>query len=244
MHLLPPSANGDVRVLFSVSDTGIGIPADRLQDIFEPFRQVENSYTRSYQGAGLGLAIVQRLVTSMAGNITIESEPGEGTEVHIVIPFSVAGQEGSGSRPAPAAAAAGRKGLRVLLVEDEPSNQFPVMKFLEQAGHEPTLAENGSQALEILSRRDFDIILMDIQMPVMDGVEATRVIRESRHLGDRRDIPIIALTAYAMSGDREKFLSMGMNGYLSKPVTMADIARAIDEALTAGRWGVAPSSPA
>jgi PAS domain S-box-containing protein len=244
MYLLPPSANGDVRVLFSVSDTGIGIPADRLQDIFEPFRQVENSYTRSYQGAGLGLAIVQRLVTSMAGNINIESEPGEGTEVHIVIPFSGAGQAGSGPRPAAAPAAAGRKGLRVLLVEDEPSNQFPVMKFLEQAGHEPTLAENGSQALEILSRRDFDIILMDIQMPVMDGVEATRAIRESRHLGDRRDIPIIALTAYAMSGDREKFLSMGMNGYLSKPVTMADIARAIDEALTAGRWGVAPSSPA
>ncbi len=243
MFPLPPLANGDERILFSVSDTGIGIPADRLGDIFEPFRQVESSYTRNYQGAGLGLAIVQRLVQSMGGNINIESEPGEGTEVHIVIPFPKAAPSVQQSRPAPAEPEAG-KGLRVLLVEDDPSNQFPVMKFLEKAGHEPTLAENGRQALEILSRGDFDLVLMDIQMPVMDGAQTTRAIRGSETLGQKRHIPIIALTAYAMRGDREKFLDMGMDGYLSKPVTMEDLVKAIDDAVRAARRDGKASSPA
>ena len=119
--------------------------------------------------------------------------------------------------------------LRILLAEDDPSNQFPIMKFLEKAGHDAVLAENGIQALETLARRDFDLILMDIQMPVMDGVRTAQAIRESEDLGRKRDIPIIALTAYAMAGDREKFLAMGMNGYLAKPVDMQDLVRIIDE---------------
>ena len=229
MHLLPPGPDGDPRVLFAVSDTGIGIPADRLRDIFEPFRQVESSYTRSYQGAGLGLAIVQRLVHVMQGSISIESEPGEGTDVHVIIPLAVASRPGTRTQPETTKHGPKRKGLRILLAEDDPSNQFPIMKFLEKAGHEATLAENGIQALETLARRDFDLILMDIQMPVMDGVRTAKAIRETEELGRKRDIPIIALTAYAMAGDREKFLAMGMNGYLAKPVDMQDLVRVIDD---------------
>jgi two-component system sensor histidine kinase EvgS len=230
-HLLPQMQDGKERVLFSVTDTGIGIPADQLRDIFEPFRQVESSYTRNYQGAGLGLAIVQRLVHSMGGRLNIESEPGEGTEIHIVIPFARAEQSGADAIAETERTETKRRGLRILLVEDDPSNQFPLMKFLEKAGHEPTLAENGGQALETMTQGDFDLVLMDIQMPVMDGAQATRAIRESETLGGRRDIPIIALTAYAMAGDREKFLDMGMNGYLAKPVEMKELARVIDEVL-------------
>jgi two-component system sensor histidine kinase EvgS len=107
------------------------------------------------------------------------------------------------------------------------------MKFLEKAGHEATLAENGMQALEILAGNDFDLILMDIQMPVMDGLRAARAIRESEDLGRKCDIPIIALTAYAMAGDREKFLAMGMNGYVAKPVDMQELVRVIDEVFRA-----------
>jgi PAS domain S-box-containing protein len=233
MHMLPPGPEGDTRVLFSVSDTGIGIPADRLRDIFEPFRQVESSYTRNYQGAGLGLAIVQRLVRAMGGTIGIESEPGEGTDVYVVIPFAAANQPDTHTLPAKVGHEPERKSLRILLAEDDPSNQFPIMKFLEKAGHEATLAENGMQALEILAGNDFDLILMDIQMPVMDGLRAARAIRESEDLGRKCDIPIIALTAYAMAGDREKFLAMGMNGYVAKPVDMQELVRVIDEVFRA-----------
>jgi PAS domain S-box-containing protein len=232
-HLLPQMQDGKERVLFSVTDTGIGIPADQLRDIFEPFRQVESSYTRNYQGAGLGLAIVQRLVHSMGGRLNIESEPGEGTEIHIVIPFARAEQSGADAIAETERTETKRRGLRILLVEDDPSNQFPLMKFLEKAGHEPTLAENGGQALETMTQGDFDLVLMDIQMPVMDGAQATRAIRESETLGGRRDIPIIALTAYAMAGDREKFLAMGMNGYVAKPVDMQELVRVIDEVFRA-----------
>ena len=231
MHLLPRGADGRERMLLSVSDTGIGIPVERLRDVFEPFRQVESSYTRNFQGAGLGLAIVHRLVRSMGGTINIESEPGQGTEVHIVLPFAKAAQPAHVASAGAAGPEAAREGLRVLLVEDDPSNQFPVMRFLEKAGHEPTLAENGRQALEILSRGDFDIVIMDIQMPVMNGAEATLAIRASERLGEKRRIPIIGMTAYAMQGDREKFLALGMNGYLSKPVTISDLMRSMDEAL-------------
>jgi PAS domain S-box-containing protein len=229
---LPPHTNGDIRVLFQVTDTGIGIAEDRLSVIFEPFRQVENSFTRTYQGAGLGLSIVHRLVGLMDGKISIESTPGTGTTVHVVLPFKT-DRENSAQIVEPAAIKTGA-GFRVLLVEDDPSNRIPTQKLLEKAGHEVTLAENGRQALELLAENDFDCILMDIQMPVMSGVEATRIIRGSDTLGPKKDIPIIALTAYAMDKDRDTFLAAGMNAYVAKPATLEDMTRAMRDALGVG----------
>jgi two-component system sensor histidine kinase EvgS len=229
---LPPHTNGDIRVLFQVTDTGIGIAEDRLSVIFEPFRQVENSFTRTYQGAGLGLSIVHRLVGLMDGKISIESTPGTGTTVHVVLPFKT-DRENSAQIVEPAAIKTGA-GFRVLLVEDDPSNRIPTQKLLEKAGHEVTLAENGRQALELLAENDFDCILMDIQMPVMSGVEATRIIRDSDTLGPKKDIPIIALTAYAMDKDRDTFLAAGMNAYVAKPATLEDMTRAMRDALGVG----------
>ena len=226
---LPPRTDDDIRVRFQVADTGIGIPEDRLSVIFEPFRQVENSFTRNYQGAGLGLSIVHRLVGLMDGEIGIESTPGKGTAVHVVLPFKM-NRENPSKTVEPAAISTGA-GFRVLLVEDDSSNRIPTQKLLEKAGHVVTLAENGRQALELLAEYDFGCILMDIQMPVMDGIEATRTIRESEALGPKRNIPIIALTAYAMEGDREKFLAAGMNAYVAKPATLEEMTRAMQEAL-------------
>ena len=229
IELLTPEDGGTLHARLSVVDTGIGIPPDRLGEIFEPFRQVENSFTRSYQGAGLGLAIVQRLVGLMDGSIHIESTPGQGTSVTVVLPFRVP----DGVRPAPhePEAVAEQRNLRILLVEDDPSNQLPIQIFMGKAGHETVVAEDGRKAMDILAAEDFDCVLMDIQMPVMDGLEATKAIRASTTLGAKRNIPIIAMTAYAMTGDREKFLDAGMNGYVSKPVDLAQLLRIMEETL-------------
>ncbi|SDB33905.1 PAS domain S-box-containing protein [Desulfonatronum thiosulfatophilum] len=219
--------NGAFRILFSVTDTGIGIPDDKLNDLFKPFVQVDGSYTRKYQGAGLGLAIVKRLVELMDGRLCVESLEGRGTTIHIALYFKLpVANDSSLSIGASSSSPASR--LRILLVEDDPSNSFPTMKLLQKAGHKGTLAENGRQALDLLSQQDFDLVLMDIQMPVMNGVEAAKAIRSSTDLGLKKDIPIIALTAYAMLGDREKFLDAGMNDYVGKPMHMEDLQRVLE----------------
>lgn len=220
-------------VHFCVTDTGIGIAEDRLRDIFEPFRQVENSFTRNYQGAGLGLSIVQRLVELMDGTITIESAPGKGTSVHVNLPFTI---HGDASSDAAETSRPGRgDSLRVLLVEDDASNRLTTRKLLEKSGHTVLTAENGRQAFELLAANDIDCVLMDLQMPVMNGIEATRLIRESAALGPKKDVPIVALTAYAMDGDREKFLAAGMDGYAAKPVKIEGLLNVMGEALAGSR---------
>ncbi|WP_052812986.1 PAS domain-containing hybrid sensor histidine kinase/response regulator [Desulfonatronum thioautotrophicum] len=213
------------RVLFTVSDTGLGIPEDKLDGLFQPFVQIDCSYTRNFQGAGLGLAIVKRIVDLMGGTISIESQPGEGTALYVALPFKLPEQEGMSTEHGSRQLTKERQGLRILLAEDEPSSSFPAIKLLEKAGHAVTLAEDGRQVIALLTEQNFDVILMDIQMPVMNGVETTQAIRSSTHLGTKKDIPIIALTAYAMLGDREKFLDAGMNDYLAKPVKMEDLTR-------------------
>lgn len=127
--------------------------------------------------------------------------------------------------------------LRILLAEDDPSNQFAMIKLLEKAGNEVMLAENGKQAIDLLKIHDFDCILMDVQMPLMDGLEATKTIRSSADLGPKKDIPIIAMTAYAMRGDRETFLKWGMSDYVGKPVRMDDLAVALDRVTAFSRSG-------
>ncbi|SMP66905.1 PAS domain S-box-containing protein [Desulfonatronum zhilinae] len=222
------------KIWFCVSDTGIGIPDDKLGGLFKPFVQVDGSYARGFQGAGLGLAIVKRLVALMDGKISVESEVGKGTSVHVVLPFrptageSALDRHGRHGRNGPARSHESKNKLRILLAEDDPSNALPIRKLLEKAGHAVTLAEDGQQALDVFKDQDFDVILMDIQMPVMNGVEATKAIRSSTDLGPKKDVPIIALTAYAMTGDREKFIEAGMDDYLAKPVRMEDLERMLE----------------
>lgn len=232
LEVTPVSTDRDgvVMVLFSISDTGIGIPDDKLDGLFMPFAQVNNSYTRDFQGAGLGLAIVKRLVDLLNGKISVESNLGSGTNVNILLPFKL--PEGRdihlgqiSVQPDPA-----EQVLRILLVEDEPSNSYALTNLLEKTGHNVTLAENGQQALELLAAQDFDVILMDVQMPVMNGVEATKTIRQSSALGKKKDIFIIAMTAYAMTGDREIFIEAGMNDYIAKPVQVAELKKTLGQA--------------
>ncbi|WP_051822168.1 PAS domain-containing hybrid sensor histidine kinase/response regulator [Desulfonatronum thiodismutans] len=219
---------GAVRILFSVTDTGIGMPENKLRELFEPFTQLDGSHTRKYQGSGLGLAIVKRLIELMDGRLCVESRQGEGTSVYFDLYFKLPDDVALPEDP-PAPSVPAPPNLRILLAEDDPSNSYPTVKRLERAGHAVTLAEDGRQALDLLKDRDFDCILMDIQMPVMNGIEAAKTIRSSTDLGPKKDIPIIALTAFAMDGDREKFLEAGMNDYLAKPVLKKDLTKALEK---------------
>ena len=225
--LLPPAKSAALRVLFTVSDTGIGIPVDKLNGIFGSFVQVDGASSRAFQGAGLGLAIVKRLVTLMGGQIFADSIEGEGTNMHVELPFTMAGSRASESEARVDAGSPIPK-LHILLVEDEPIITLYTRKLLEKAGHKVTTAENGLEIFGLPDRDTIDCIFMDIQMPVMDGIEATRAIRSSSRPGYDKDIPIIALTAHAMIGDREKFLGLGMDGYLTKPVDADDLRRELE----------------
>jgi PAS domain S-box-containing protein len=219
---------GAMRLHLAVSDTGIGVPAEKLAGIFEPFTQVDGSYTRLYGGTGLGLAIVKRLVGLMGGDIAFCSEPGVGTEVHVTLPVRLAAAPlPPPERPIPAAPPADAPRLRVLLAEDDPVNLLTVSHMLAKAGHQVLRAKNGAEVLRLLLEDEADCVLMDIQMPEMDGREATRRIRAGEAGEAARRAPVIALTAHAMKGDREQFLADGMDGYLAKPVDMAELERVL-----------------
>ena len=223
---LQPPGGSACRMLLCVSDTGPGIPDDRIGDIFEPFVQVDGSYVREHQGAGLGLSIVRRLGRMMGGSLSLDSTPGQGTTICLSIPLRAAEGEKPAGTEAPHAGHS-RVTRRILLAEDDEVNLMASRKLLEKLGHTVTTAANGREVLHLLERQDFDLILMDIQMPVMDGVAATRAIRGNAGPKARPSIPIIALTAYAMNGDRETFLHAGMNDYLAKPVQMEALRLAI-----------------
>jgi PAS domain S-box-containing protein len=233
ISMLPCSRAQECRLFLCVSDTGAGIPEERLKDIFEPFVQVEGSYVRQHQGAGLGLSIVRRLAQMMGGSLSVDSAPGEGTVICLALPLRTpvdpeeSAQVSSPLKKSP-------PGLRILLAEDDEVNLWSGRKMLEKLGHTVTAVMNGREALEILERQEFDLIFMDIQMPVLDGVEAARIIRKSRALGTKSKIPIIAMTAYAMAGDRETFLAAGMTDYLAKPVSKESMIQVIEKTMTAG----------
>ncbi|MEF2229807.1 MAG: PAS domain S-box protein [Pseudodesulfovibrio sp.] len=205
------------RVFFSVSDTGIGIPDDKLDAVFDPFTQVDGSSTRKYQGTGLGLGIVRRLVTLMGGNVSVVSDMGRGTVVGFTIAAGNAAVDAGSADGDTARVKAG--GLSVLVAEDERINRVVVEQLLGRLGHRVVCVENGEQALDALRAGRFDCVLMDIQMPGLDGLATTRAIREELHLA----LPVIALTAHAMKGDRERFMASGMNGYVSKPFDLTGL---------------------
>ncbi len=224
-------AGADLALHIAIRDTGIGIQDEKLKIVFEPFTQIENPYTRRQGGAGLGLNIVKRLVDLMGGSLAVCSEPEVGTEVHVTLPLAFAEPEaGSATQegdPVPALPP-----LRLLLVEDERLNRLAVSRMLEQAGHAVIAVGDGRGALAALKAESVDAVFMDIQMPDMDGMAATRAIRADASLGDAARVPIIALTAHAMSGDRERFLAAGMDGYLSKPVERAELERELARVLS------------
>jgi signal transduction histidine kinase/CheY-like chemotaxis protein/streptogramin lyase len=230
---------GDTTVFlrFSVRDTGIGIPHEKLESIFAPFEQADNSTTRKFGGTGLGLAICTRIVELMGGKIWAESKVGSGSTFCFTAQFGI--EAVAAAYPGPLtledASAASlyldgpniKRALRILIAEDNRINQKLAVKLLESMGHRVTLVENGRQVLAALKESSFDVILMDVQMPDMDGLEATAAIR-ARETASGSRIPIVAMTAHAMIGDREQCLKAGMDGYISKPVSRAELAHVIE----------------
>ena len=213
---------------FSVSDTGVGIPPDKIEAIFEAFRQADGSVTRTYGGTGLGLTICARLVNLMGGRVWVESEPGMGSIFHFTAVMQEAAEIPDGHdapvRPAvqPSEPASATGPLRILLAEDNAINQTITTRMLRKVGHSVAVASNGREALASWQDGDFELVLMDIQMPLMDGFECTAAIR----LCDQRrstHTPIIAITAHALKGDEERCLAAGMDGYLAKPMRSEDL---------------------
>ena len=209
--------DGKTRLLFTVRDDGIGIPEDKLGYVFESFTQVDGTYSRRYQGTGLGLPIVKRLVTLMGGNISVVSAAGEGTTISFTLPLREAPSLRSSAVEHAPRAVTDVRPLTVLLAEDDAVNMTMARRMLEKMGHTVMCAHNGVEALDCLQAPGVDVVLMDIQMPEMDGIEATALIRSDPRFIPYARVPIIALTAHAMAGDKEKFLSRGMDAYLSKP---------------------------
>jgi len=219
---------GRVCLRFKVRDTGLGIPEDKLDAIFDSFTQADGSRHKRHQGTGLGLTISRQLVEMMGGEIGVSSVEGQGSTFTFSVWFGLAGGPETVAEPE-AVLSPKTVHLNILLADDNSMNRKYLRHFLTLFGHAVTTAENGVEALEVLRQegRTFDVVLMDVQMPEMSGLEATRAIRESDGRLFDRDIPIIALTAYAMKGDRERMLEAGMDGYVSKPVDMHELSDTI-----------------
>ena len=210
----------------AVSDTGIGVPPGRQAAIFDPFTQADGSTARSHGGTGLGLTISRRLVEMMGGRLWLESPPGRGATFHFTLPVDVRQQAVEPAPPVEREDTAPAHGaLRILLAEDNVVNRFLAVRLLEKQGHDVQTVVNGQAAIEAIEQGPFDLALMDLQMPEMDGLEATALIR-ARERANGGHLPIIALTANAMVGDQERCLQAGMDGYVSKPI---DINRLLAE---------------
>jgi PAS domain S-box-containing protein len=249
--------SGEVGLSFSVRDTGIGIAPEKQQLIFEAFSQGDGSTTRKYGGTGLGLSICERLTELMGGRMWLESEVGRGSIFHFTAKFQLdktAGQRGpvdfkgfsdpadfeaqgermSQPQAVPAGGFESKRPVSILVAEDNPVNQVVARRLLQKHGHRVRVVGNGREALSALEKQSFDILLCDLQMPEMDGFEAVSVLR-SKERSTGAHFPVIAITAHAMKGDREKCLEAGMDGYVSKPINPQELFEQI-ERLTADRY--------
>jgi PAS domain S-box-containing protein len=250
------SGDGDVELHFSVIDSGIGIPAEKIEALFKPFSQIDGSEAKHVGGSGLGLVICKEYVTLMGGNIKVNSEDGKGSSFDFNVNFKE--NFGAGSNlpikdtvknlmhDTFAATIVGKdyKELRgkynILLAEDNLINQKVSTKILAASGYKVTAVNNGIEAVESVQNGKYDLVLMDIQMPEMDGLSATEVIRNFNDY--KRNIPIIALTAHALMGDREKCIKIGMDDYISKPIIAPDLISKIDKILNLGESSQKPSN--
>jgi signal transduction histidine kinase/ActR/RegA family two-component response regulator len=235
-------------IRIEVSDTGVGIDADRIEHLFQKFVQADSSTTRRFGGAGLGLAICRELAEAMGGRIAATSQAGAGSQFNAILPLR---RVGEAATPAPRDGQLAARlstnpppGLRVLVAEDDAVNQIVVKALLAQAGIEPVIVGDGAQALAAWQSGDWDLILMDVQMPQMDGPTATRRIRDIEAAAGRPRTPIIALTANVMNNQMREYVAAGMNGFVAKPIELAKLYAAIDAALAASRGGVAPVAEA
>lgn len=230
---------GRVRLLLAVADTGVGIAPERVATIFEPFGIGEDFLTKKYSGAGLGLTIARKLTTMMGGDIRLTSEPGRGSTFYATLECGLPPTESRprpkpGTKSRPAADAPARSpddGLRILLAEDEPVNRIFTVRALQKLGYKVDTAADGREALALLGRAAYDLVLMDIQMPRLNGLEATRLIRSGQVEGIVPTIPVVALTAYAMDSDRQKGLDAGMDEYVTKPFEPSELVAAMERAM-------------
>jgi len=236
---------GSIQLHFRVKDTGVGVSSSEKEWIFETFRQADGSTTRRHGGSGLGLAISARLTGLMGGRIWVDSVVGRGSTFHFTATFDLAREEDAAeSTTGPGLASLARsldenppdnRSLRILLAEDNLVNQKLTTELLKKLGHRVTLVSNGAEAVGAVRQSDFDLVLMDIQMPVMDGIEATGAIRAAQRPDGRR-LPIVALTAHAMKGDSDRYRRAGMDDYLSKPMNLDGLRAAL------ARWTAVEAS--
>lgn len=228
------------RLRLAVRDTGIGIAAEQMDRLFLPFGQLDASHTRAFGGTGLGLAITRRLVEMMGGEIGVESVPGEGSRFWVVLPLGIVAEELDAPAVAPTVSRtppAERGAARILLAEDNPVNRLLALRLLEKHGFHAEVAQDGQQALAALDAQPYDLVLMDIQMPEMDGFEVVQSVRAGRRGAPNRQTPIIAMTAHAMKGDEERCLAAGMDDYLAKPIRAQELLEKIDRWLGAVNQG-------
>jgi CheY-like chemotaxis protein len=223
---------GDGLLHFAVIDTGAGIPASKQRLIFEAFRQADGSHTRKYGGTGLGLTICSHLAELMGGRIWVVSNPGTGSAFHFTVRLSEAAEAEAidmlEQLPEPIGVLEQTRPLRILLAEDNPINQRVARRLLERLGHKVVVAGNGREALSMLQEETFDLTLLDVQMPEVDGLETARVIRARERNGNIH-MPIFAVTAQAMSGDKERCLEAGMDGYITKPIQIDQLCAVIEQ---------------
>lgn len=239
---ISPASNGDpildeedvVLVQILVQDTGVGVPVDKLQDIFESFEKAEDYLLHSNGALGLGLAIANRLAHLMGGTIRCSSEEGKGSVFSVIVPLTRSKYEEHSPTEAIMSDEKPLFGATVLVVEDDLVNQRYLVRLLEKLGCQVELAEDGLKAIGALKENKYDLVLMDVEMPHMNGIEATRLIRQPDTGCLNPDVPIIALTARAMWGDEQRCIHAGMNDYISKPVDMDTVAAIIQSTLENG----------
>jgi PAS domain S-box-containing protein len=224
--------NNKVKLRFSVKDTGIGIPREKLATVFDRFTQAENNTTRNFGGTGLGLSIAKRLIELQGGEIFVNSKPGKGSEFYFTVEYMIAdGKEYTLVLHNRKKTEGVFKGKKALVVEDNPLNQKLVLTLLKNEGFDAEVAENGQIAVDLLKEKTYGIILMDLQMPVLDGYEATRKIRREV----KSTIPIIAMTANAMAGEQERCMDTGMDDYITKPFKAASLLNILFKFLNTGK---------